>query len=46
VQLVVHQRDEFSQCLLIPHAPGLEQLGYLMRGNIRQTNLSIKGTGS
>jgi hypothetical protein len=44
VQLLVHHGYEFSQRLLIPHAPSLEQLSYFMRRNIRQTNLSIKGT--
>ena len=46
MQLLVHQGNESSQRLLIPVAPGLEQLGYFMRGNIRQTILSINRTGA
>jgi hypothetical protein len=44
VQLVVHQRNEFFQRLLVPHAPSLEQQGYFVSGNNRQTVLSICGT--
>lgn len=44
VQFLVYQGDEFSQRLLIPLAPSLEQLGHFMRRNIRQTILSIDRT--